>query len=80
MWVLECVIQLSYVCPLSSYMKEFDPFQSQKESSFVSSLTQISSQAARVCRLISSEHLTQSSEQTLRVDFEHLVLVGCTTD
>lgn len=59
----------------SAFMKEFDPFQKQKETSFVSFLSQISSQASRLCRLISPAHLTQSSEHTLRVDFEHLVLL-----
>ncbi len=57
-------------------MKDFDPFQSRKEASFHNSLQQITEQASRVLRLTSEPHLEQASEQSLRVDFEHLVLVS----
>ena len=57
-------------------MKDFDPFDEQKQQSFTDSLQQIASIGTFLSGLIKSEEVTSRSSEQIKIEFEHLVLVS----
>ena len=57
-------------------MKEFDPFNTQKESTFVSSLPQITAVAKYLNGALSKPNVQDQDIKDLRTEFEHLLLVS----
>ena len=56
-------------------MKDFDPFNAQKESTFVSSLPQITAVAKYLNGALSKPNVQDQDIKDLRTEFEHLLLV-----
>ena len=61
---------------LSAYMKDFDPFNAQKESTFIDSLPQIKAVATYLTGALSKPNVKSQAIQDLRTEFEHLLLVS----
>ena len=57
-------------------MKDFDPFNAQKESTFISSLPQIKAVAAYLTGTLSKPNVKSQDIKDLRTEFEHLLLVS----
>ena len=57
-------------------MKDFDPFSAQKESTFVSSLPQITAVAKYLNGALSKPNVQNQDIKDLRTEFEHLLLVN----
>ncbi len=73
--VIQKLIKL-FLFGLSKFLKDFDPFGAQKQLSFTSSLQQIVSIAAFLSTLLQSSNTTSQNSDSIKVDFEHLVLVS----